>query len=329
MSEMSPKLQALIEASSSPSSRKALASDLAVFSRWHGEGNPFPASDLSVAEFVAHMSSSRAVSTIIRYISSISQIHERSGWDNPTRSDVVKAALAGLRKTQGLRSRQAPALSGKQLVSILSSLPRRSWSGQRNRALFSIGWSCGLRCAELQALNISDLEFVWNDIPVLDRETSSPATIVKIRRSKTDTDGIGTAIGIPASPITKILVQWTGMLVELFKTNDGPLFPRFSAQKVELYFPKRGMRPRLSVRGISKTIRTVMEANNITGSVHSLRRGVITEAARLQVPEHVIQRHSRHASVKSLRGYIEAGTIFDDNPLPIVFDSLFGSNQDL
>ena len=35
------------------------------------------------------------------------------------------------------------------------------------------------------------------------------------------------------------------------------------------------------------------------------RRGFISEAAAQGVPEHVIARHSRHKSIKTLRGYIE------------------------
>jgi integrase len=320
---LSEKLKALIEASSAPSSRKALSCDLAVFERWYsgsGSDEYLPANDLIVAEFIAAMADKRSVSTIIRYVSSLSKIHELSGWPNPTRSELVRQALSGLRKTRGMRARQAPALTGKELLKILQSLSKTSYLGQRNRAMFCLGWSCGLRCAELQALDVSDLEFPTEE---------STSTVVHIRRSKTDTYGKGYSIGIPASPITKILKQWTDMLVALYLSENGPLFPRLSYSNVERYFPRKGMRAPLSIRGISKTIRTVMEQNGIRGSVHSLRRGVITEAARLNVPEHLIQRHSRHASTRSLRGYIEEGTIFSDNPLPAIFDSLFGSRQEL
>ena len=46
-------------------------------------------------------------------------------------------------------------------------------------------------------------------------------------------------------------------------------------------------------------------------SPHSLRSGFITSAADANVPEHVIQRTSRHKSVETLRGYIRAGDPFD------------------
>ena len=52
-------------------------------------------------------------------------------------------------------------------------------------------------------------------------------------------------------------------------------------------------------------------AGDGTFSPHSLRSGFITSAADASVPEHVIQRTSRHKSVETLRGYIRAGDPFD------------------
>lgn len=325
MPEISKDLQSLIDAASSPSSKRALKSDLTVYSKWLGiDSISIPSTDVKVAEFIADMSKSRSVSTIIRYVSSISRAHDLANVENPTRSDLVRTALRGLRRSRGTGVSKSPALTGKQLIGILQTLPK-SWAGQRNRAMFALGWSCGLRCSEMHAMDIGDVELVWEDgLSIQQQKETTPAAIITIRRSKTDQEGRGKKIGIPASPITSILARWIDMLIALYLTATGPLFPRFSYASVELYFPPKGLRPRMSVRGISKAIRTVLRANEIDGSVHSLRRGMITEAARLGVPEHIIQRHSRHASVSSLRGYIEDGNLFTDNPLPRVFDALFG-----
>jgi integrase len=46
-------------------------------------------------------------------------------------------------------------------------------------------------------------------------------------------------------------------------------------------------------------------------SPHSLRSGFITSAAKAQVPEHLIQRTSRHKSADTLRGYIRDLDEFD------------------
>jgi hypothetical protein len=44
-----------------------------------------------------------------------------------------------------------------------------------------------------------------------------------------------------------------------------------------------------------------------------LRSGFITSAARANVPEHLIQRTSRHKSVDVLRSYIRIADAFAEN----------------
>ncbi len=46
-------------------------------------------------------------------------------------------------------------------------------------------------------------------------------------------------------------------------------------------------------------------------SGHSLRRGFCTEAARAGAAERDIARTTGHSSMAVLRGYIEAGTLFE------------------
>jgi integrase len=45
---------------------------------------------------------------------------------------------------------------------------------------------------------------------------------------------------------------------------------------------------------------------------HSLRRGHATSAARGGAPERVIMATTGHKSTRTVRGYIEAGQLFDD-----------------
>jgi integrase len=315
-------LKNLLDASVSPASKRALESDLRVFEQWAGSENPLPANEMQVSEFIADQSDKKATSTIIRYVSSLSRLHDIAGMENPTKTVLVRQTLSGLRKTKGIAGKQAPALSGAKLLEIFSSFHSSEWSEQRNKCLLAIGWAGALRCSELHALNLSDIDF---QDPL--GNSPSPDVIITIRRSKTDQDGRGTKIGIPSSPISSIIHHWVSMAISLYLSESGPLFPSFSRSTADRYFPKPGARNRLSIRGISKIIRTTLQNAGISGSVHSLRRGVITEAARVGVPERVIQRHSRHASTRILRSYCEDGNIFVDNPLPLVFESLFGREQ--
>ena len=330
VSDMTPELKALIESASSAASRKAMIFDLKVYETWAkqwGPAEPLPATPEMVAEFIAAMGPTRAVSTVTRYVSSLSRIHDRSGWENPTKTPIVRDALTGLRRTKYTSPVQSPALSGRQLIDIISGLSQTEWASQRNRALFSIGWTCALRCSELASLRLEDIDLVYAD--ERDDPQSPCSVVVHIRKGKTDQEGTGKSMGIPVSPLASIVQRWVGMLVSLYLDTTGPLFPRFSRSSKDRYFPRTGKRPGLSTRGISKTIRQIMLAHSFNGSVHSLRRGMITEAARCDVPESIIMRHSRHRSSRNLRTYIEAGNLFTDNPLPAIFSRLFsGSSQD-
>lgn len=322
---MTPELKALIDASTSQASKKALTCDMKIYEKWAEQWAPngfrLPATESEIAEFVAFAGKSRAASTVTRYVSSLSRIHDQSGMTNHTKSQLVRDALRGLKRSKQGELHQAPALSGEQLLAILASLSHTEWAGQRNRAVFAIGWACALRCSELHALDLSDIDFVRD-------ESDRPAVIVRVRKSKTDQERIGKALCIPASPLSEIVQRWVKMLASLYVGQPGPLFPRFSKSSRDRYFPRTGVRERLSIRGISKMIGHVMTANGLAGSVHSLRRGMITEAARCNVPERIIQRHSRHRSTAVLRSYIEEGTLLTDNPLPAIFRRLFRRPQD-
>lgn len=49
-------------------------------------------------------------------------------------------------------------------------------------------------------------------------------------------------------------------------------------------------------------------------SRHSLRSGFATTAARAGVAEHKIMRQGRWTTSQAMRGYIQAGELFVDNP---------------
>lgn len=318
--DLSPNLQALLLAEQAPNSRRAMESDLRLYINWateQGIDPPIPAEPVSVAEWIAHLSSTRSTSSIVRYISSLSRVHDKlKAAINPTKSEIVRSALHGLRRTTDNRPRKAPPLSGKQLVAILDFIPKLEWTCRRNRALLATGWAGALRASELHRLDISDLEIVSDGI------------ILLIRRSKTDQSGTGHKIGIPSSPISDVISDWVSALRSLYGCENGPLFPALSYSQRERWFPSVGPRKRLSTRSLHKIMSKILETNGISGGTcHSLRRGLITDAAAAGVPEHVIQRHSRHRSIAVLRGYVAEGNVMTDNPLPAVFSRLFDNSS--
>lgn len=201
-------------------------------------------------------------------------------------------------------------------MDLLDRMSSHEWPSRRNRAILAIGWAAALRASEICALNIEDIQQAIEGL------------VVRIRKSKTDQEGKGIPIGIPASPLTAVILDWKTAVTRLYGTNSGPLFPRIGYAQVDRWFPSIGPRGRISTRSLHKLIVRLLRMVSVEGSVHSLRRGMITEAAVAGAPESLIQRHSRHRSVAVLRGYVEEGNLFASNPLNAVFELLASPQKD-
>jgi hypothetical protein len=88
--------------------RRAYLSDLAEFER---RGGSIPASPETVAAYLAARADALAVATLVRHLASISKAHEARGLLNPTRSELVRATLRGIKRTHGCAQHQAKALT--------------------------------------------------------------------------------------------------------------------------------------------------------------------------------------------------------------------------
>ena len=98
--------------------RRAYLSDLRHFEAWGGSLPAFPA---TIAAYLAAHADSLSVATLVRRLASISKAHRARGLSNPTRSELVRTTLRGIKRTRGCTQRagQAPA-------------PRRSAVGARH-----------------------------------------------------------------------------------------------------------------------------------------------------------------------------------------------------
>jgi len=131
-----------------------------------------------------------------------------------------------------------------------------------------------------------------------------------IAKSKTDQEGHGREIGLPASKQAELcpvlaLRAWC----ESAQICDGPIFRRLNRWGKPLSTP-------LTPHSVGLIIkRRVKDAGFDPGRYggHSLRSGFCTAAAKAGVPEYQIARQSGHKSMQVLRGYVQSGGIFNDN----------------
>ena len=259
-------------ASKSAATVRAYGSDWRDFTAWclaHGL-HSLPAPEDAVIGYLTDLArQGRKASTIARRVSAVSQAHQAAHFEPPTRSLAVRATMGGIRRTLGTAPTRKRALMVGDLRSMLATL---DGSG-RDRAILLLGFAAGMRRSELVGLDVSDIE-------------EAPEGLrVTLRRSKTDQEGQGRAVGVwrgrhaDTDPVAAALAWRTAAAL-----TDGPLFRPVSMIDAAAY------------------------------GGHSLRAGFATSAARAGAHERDIARQTGHRSMAILRGYIRAGSLFQHNP---------------
>lgn len=315
-------------ASISESTRRAYERDWMHFWKFCRRHNliDLPASEDTVVLYLTSMAEENlSVSTIARRCTSITAIHRASGNVSPIKTDRVNRVMRGIKREMAAPPNRKKALSWKDVKKI-NSICDSTIIGIRDAAIITLGWASALRRSELVALDLDDLDI------------SGKGIIVRVRRSKTDQEGEGALIGIPRShddccPVVAV-ERWIARLDVTVSKTDKKQIPLF----VKIGNGGRGRwwwlpcGDRLSSRSISNIVKHYVFLAGLPAdlySAHSLRRGLATDAGAVGVPERVISRHTRHKSIHVLRGYIEDGTIWHDNPLPTIYGSSSSSSSSL
>ena len=286
--------------------RQSYQDDLQRFLNW---GGTLPCSAEQLATYLAPHGASHAPATLGRWAVSLGRAHTTLGYENPARSDLVKATLRGIRRQRGCAQRQvAPALRDDllRMVATLSDSPR----DVRDRALLLLGFAAALRRSELVALTTADVAF------------DTVGLTVSVRRSKTDPEGRGRRIGIPRArgPICPVQALETWLARALLLPGTPPLGPaplfrpinkhgQISAQALTGHAVAVIVKQRATAAGLL--------AENYSG--HSLRAGFCTAAALNGAPYWQIRKISGHRSHAVLDRYIRDTQLFQDNPLNQLF----------
>ncbi len=283
----------LLRHSLAPNTERAYRADLSHFRDW---GGALPASASTICAYIGDQAGRLSVATIQRRIATLSKAHEAAGVVNACRSEVVKAALRGLRRKHGIAQRQARPLLRDDLFRVLDSLGD-TLRDQRDRALLLLGFAGGFRRSELVALERVDVEVARQGL------------IVTIRRSKTDQESEGRRIGIPHGRTRHCPTAAVEAWLVASGISDGPLFrpitrhghlggEALTGDAVSIL-----LRERLCDAGI--------DPGGYSG--HSLRAGFATSAAQAGVSALKIRQQTGHASDAMLARYIREGELFMGN----------------
>lgn len=175
----------------------------------------------------------------------------------------------------------------KQLVAATSS--------QRNRTILSVAWAGALRASEVCCIKRSDLKR---------RESGYELCIP---HSKTDQLSKGRTIPLPYYHLSHAAICPA-------KNLDAYLI-----QQMDLFEQPKRDDPlwKLTTRQIARILKrsTELAGLGVNYTTHSLRRGMVTEAARHAIDDRTIMRHGRWSTRESVDGYVEAGTLWQRTAL--------------
>ncbi|MGA8146776.1 MAG: site-specific integrase [Gallionellaceae bacterium] len=262
------------------------------FLEWGGR---IPCAPDEVAQYLAAHAGQLSVATLSRRLVSIGKAHTSQNLPSPTKSDLVKAVLRGIRRTHGSAQRQvAPAIK-EDVLAMVNNLA--GIKGVRDRALLLVGFAGAFRRSELVALTVEDLEFPKQGL------------LVNLTRSKTDQEGQGRKVAIPfargAVCAVHALQAWleesgitTGLIFRGITRHGQISEEGLTSQSVALVIKERAQAAGL-------------DASKYSG--HSLRAGLVTSAAQMGVSSWKIRQQTGHKSDAMLARYIRDANIFTDN----------------
>jgi integrase len=261
---------------------------------------PFlPSTPQVVALYISDFATRLSVSTIRRRMAAITNAHKEAGFPNspasPQRHCVVREVLAGIKRTLGTAQHGVDPLLADDIRRIVATTPD-NLLGLRDRALVLVGFSGAFRRSELTTtLEFSDLHFTDHGL------------YIRMRRSKTDREGQGRTVAIPAGehPETcpvRALQTW----LAASGITAGPVFRSVNRHG---QVAEHALSPR-SIAKILKQAATRAGINPASIAGHSFRAGMVTQAAINGAEERDIARTTGHRSVGMVRRYIRDGDDF-------------------
>ena len=145
--------------------RRAYAADLAAFTEWAKALHLSPG-DLrhrDVRRYAASLSSAgKASTTVARHLAAI-----RGLYDFLVRTEQVGGNPAELVSSPKRPQKLPNVMTGEQMRLLLEGIPARTPLELRDRAMFELAYSCGLRCEEIVNLDIDSFDFEEDQLRVL------------------------------------------------------------------------------------------------------------------------------------------------------------------
>jgi site-specific recombinase XerD len=258
-----------------------------------------PADPTTVADYVATLAEQGEckVSTLEHRLASISQAHQLAGYDSPSKAQVVRVVMKGIRRDLGVaQTKKAPATT--EVLRLMLAGLGADLLGKRDRALLLVGFAGAFRRSELVGLDVADVSFVPQGM------------VITLRKSKTDQEGQGQKKAIPygtsaeTCPV-RALKGW----LKAADIQAGPLLR--GVDRWGNVQPRR-----LSDKAVALVVKRCAAAAGLDPAEfagHSLRAGLATSAALGGAAEWEIMRQTGHRTSEMVQKYIREADLFKGN----------------
>jgi site-specific recombinase XerD len=143
--------------------RRAYGVDLGQFVEWAGDVAPGDVRHRDVRRYGAGLSSGGAApATVARKLAAV-----RGLFDFLVRTERVGQNPADLVSSPKRAQKLPKVLSSEQVRTLLERIPARTPLELRDRAMFELAYSCGLRCEEIVNLDAGSIDFDGEQLRVL------------------------------------------------------------------------------------------------------------------------------------------------------------------
>lgn len=279
-----------IDGAYAPSTIRAYKSNFEKFIAFCDDENlkALPADRVNVANYIKHLADGKLKSASIRIaIASISAIHRLNELYDPTTHPDVRIELRRMHRNLGRESQQAAGINAELLRKMVSATDI-SLRGVRDRALLHTAYDSMCRRSELVSLTMKDL--------VINHEDQTLK--IKLRRSKTDQNGLGRWLHLSQEAQDAIL-SW----IDEGEIEDGMLFRGVT----------RGQRitDSLSAAQINRIYKRLARKSNADQSVvqhisgHSTRVGAAQDLLTSGASLPMIMQRGRWSKADTVMRYIE------------------------
>ncbi|MFG1793682.1 site-specific integrase [Nocardia sp. NPDC049149] len=349
-------LRRYLEASQSANTLRAYRTDWIAWSAWclAESRQAMPADPLDVAVYLAAAADARrdsgewafSAATLERKSAAIAAVHAANGLPSPTRSDVVRLTLRGIRRTRRSQPKRKRPVLLHTLDQLLAGLPEPGWptepARRRDRLVLLIGFAGALRRSELAGLRIADVEVQ------LDHTTGEPVLLVRLPSTKTDPTGVAEQrVALPRGQRPRTcpvcaFADWVHLLeidaadgtsglrahlteepsgdpdihrchgftgTALSAQPDLPLCPTINRHGTVAATPMSGRAVAELVKRYAA--RAGLDPDLFSG--HSLRAGFATQAALGGASDREIMRQGRWSNPRTVHGYIRTANPLEDN----------------